>query len=972
MRPGFVRKFLALTSTSVYFSLLVSVAPSNASAQNRAVLAVAGSTVKAASMDRAMSLTASAVPGCPNQGGILDSISVPVNQSINLEVVIFVPAPPGGAVFQLSSENPAFVAAGDKTQGFLPIVTIPEGQTISNPFALFGVSVGSTFLDIIALTPGFGSSSFPAGAWDVNPNQASKFLDANPPSNTCRVAGTALLSTDPNVLSTCGVTVTGVASDGVTQLLLETSAGLQGTACYEITSTSSFDQGTVELPLLSTQPVGKENDAFSFYQAPAYYGDSSGSRPVTLTFTYTPSIGNGNTTSITANLNILRPPVMLLHGLWSNLGAWPSNFNKNDAFHTTFAGDYSGTAASSFSVNEPQVQGFVETALDQFRANGNAATQADVIGHSMGGILTRLYADSGQFLRPDNYNVGDIRRLVTLDTPHWGSSLANLLVSLHQVRATAIYWAARAAGDITQGAVCDLAENSPALQGLTSTGIFSKAVTGTGGPFPNYLIGLEQLLTANVCLGATIGGVCVGATVHVFPQDRVNGFRFSNLNDAIVGIVSQQGGVSTGPTYPLLHFGPYISVFGFGIGGIVSSPQVASDVFSLLDGTVGSFAAGFPSSPSTGLGNPFSVTGLNPGTDAADYAAQCVAGGPMKPAAVAAITEGEQPGNQLLAQQRRRSGAQNAPPVDPRVQITSPTAGQVFAPGATLTIQVQVDPSVNATDMLITLVGIGQIGTTNTGPTQFQGAQVIPGTFSGPVTIVAVAVDGNQNYFSGAPVTVSVSPGVAPQQVMLSQKYFYVSPTKVPSQQLHLTGTYSGGTQLDLTSSATGTTYVSSNTAAVTVTVDGLAQMVAPGLAVITAANGGAKDYAIFVVQEPATPLPPIDLTSSFTLKFSGFALNRNTGFFVQSVTITNSSNLPVPGPLYLVLSGLPSGVTLVNKSGITQKVNPGSSFLTVPLSSDARTNAPGQSNTLTLQFLNPNRTAITYTTSISRSSTAP
>jgi hypothetical protein len=342
----------------------------------------------------------------------------------------------------------------------------------------------------------------------------------------------------------------------------------------------------------------------------------------------------------------------------------------------------------------------------------------------------------------------------------------------------------------------------------------------------------------------------------------------------------------------------------------------------------------------------------------------------MKPAA-ASFPEQVQGGDQLLAQ-RRRPAAQGAPPVDSRVQITSPTAGQVFAPGATLTINVQVDPSVNATDMLISLVGIGQIGTTNTGPTQFQGTQVIPPTFSGPLTIVPVAVDGNQNYFSGAPVTVSVSPGVAPQQVILSQKYFYVSPTKVPSQQLHLTGTYSGGTQLDLTSSATGTTYVSSNTAAVTVTADGLAHMVAPGLAVITAANGGAKDYAIFVVQEPATPLPPIDLTTSFSLKFSGFALNRNTGFFVQTVTITNSSNLPVPGPLYLILSGLPSGVTLVNKSGITQKVQPGSSFITVPLSIDGRTNAPGQSNTFTLQYLNPTRKAITYTATVSRSSTAP
>ncbi len=969
MLLGLLRKVLALTSTGVCCSLLALLTLSTASAQNRAALAVAGSTV-AASRGLTPNVRANDVPGCPNQGGILDSISVPVNNSINLEVVIFVPAPPGGAVFQLSSENPAFVAAGDRVQGFLPVVTIPEGGTVSNPFTLFGVSVGATFLDIIPETPGFGESSSPAGAWDVNPNQASKFLDANPPWNTCRVAGTPNLSTDPNVLSACGSTVTGVASDGVTQLMLETSAGLPGTACYEITSTSSLDQGTVQQPLLTTQAVDGVQDAFSFYLAPASYGDSSGSRPVTLTFTYTPSIGNGNTTSFTADLNILRPPVMLLHGLWSSSGTWPPIFNKNDAFHSTFAGDYSGTAGSSYSVNEPQVQGFVETALDQFRANGNAATQVDVIGHSMGGILTRLYADSGQFLRPDNYNLGDIRRLTTLDTPHWGSTFANLLVSLHQVRATATYLLARAAGDITQGAVCDLAENSPALQGLIATAVPSNAITATGGPTPQYLTGFEQGLTANVCLGVSVGGVCLGARAFVFPQDRVNGFRFIQPNDAIVGLTDQQGGLTGGPNFgSLLHFG--FNIFGFSVlSGVTNTPAVATSVYSLIDQGPAAFSAGFPSAPSTGLGAPSTVPGLNPVTDASDYAAQCIVGGPMKPTA-AMFTEGGRGVDQLQAQ-RRRTAAMGDPPVDPRVVITSPTAGQVFAPGATLTINVQVDPSVNAGDMLFTLVGIGEIGATSTGPTQFQGTQVIPTTFAGPLTIIPVAVDNIQNYFQGAPVTVSVRPAIAPQQVTLSQKYFYVSPTNVPSQQLHLTGTYSDGSQLDLTSSATGTTYVSSNTAAVTVTADGLAQMVAPGLAVITAANGGAKDFAIFVVQEPASPLPPIDLTTSFTLKFSGFSLNRNTGFFVQNVTITNSSNLPVPGPLYLVLSGLPSGVTLVNKSGITQKVQPGSSYITVPLSSDGRTNAPGQSNTFTLQYLDPTREAISYTATVTRSSTAP
>ncbi len=915
-----------------------------------------------------------ALAPCPNNSGLFDSVTVPVGQSTTLFVFGGQAAPPGGAIYELSSDDPSILAAGDPQQAFLPQVFIPEGEFFSGPFTLFGIAVDQTTLRGTSLTPGMSSFATPAGAWDVGQvgqsPSAEKFLDANPPWNTCRANGTAAISADPDVLSTCGSPVAGVATDGVTQILLRSIAGLPGTACYEVTSTSSLDQGTVEKSVLGTQQVADLQEAFSFYQAPASYGDSSNSRTATLTFTYTPSIGNGNTTSFTADLNILRPPVMLLHGLWSNSGTWPSFFNRNDAFHTTFAGNYSGSADASFSVNEPLVQGFVESALDEFRANGNAVTQADVVGHSMGGILTRLYADSGQFFRPDNYGLGDVRRIVTLDTPHWGSSFANLLISLHQVRSIPTYFLVRPIGDMTKGAVCDLAENSPALQSLVATTVPSVAVTATGGPTPSYLAGFEQALTFNQCLGVSIAGACIGARVFVFPQDRVNGFRFTQANDAIVGLTDQQGGLTSGPNYSsLLHFG--FDIFGFSIiGGVTNTSAVAGSVFTLLDGPTGSFASGFPSAPSTGLGNPFTVAGLNSTTDTADYKAQCVAGGPLKPAAVAHI-KGEQDGDQPRVQ-RLHATPQGAPPVDPRVQITSPTADQVFAPGATLNINIQVDLSVNAGDVLLTLVGIGQIGTTSLGPTQFHGSQVIPTTFSGPLTIFAVAVDNNQNYFAGAPVTISVRTPVAPQQVVFAQKYFYVSPTKVPSQQLQLTGFYSDGTQLDLTSSVTGTTYTSSNTAVVTVTADGLAQMVAPGLAIITGSNGGIKDFATFVIQEPGTPLPPQDVSANFTVRQSGFALNRNTGFFVQNIAITNHAGIPIPGPLYLILSGLPSGVQLVNKSGITQKVAPGSSFIKLPLSNDGRTSAPGESNTLTLQFLDPSRKAITYSASISRSSTAP
>jgi hypothetical protein len=80
---------------------------------------------------------------CPNQSGILDSISVPVGKPITLALVIPVPAPPGGAKFQLASEDPSIAAAGDPRQSFLPIVTVPEGQTVSNSFQVFGIKVGA-------------------------------------------------------------------------------------------------------------------------------------------------------------------------------------------------------------------------------------------------------------------------------------------------------------------------------------------------------------------------------------------------------------------------------------------------------------------------------------------------------------------------------------------------------------------------------------------------------------------------------------------------------------------------------------------------------------------------------------------------------------------------------------------------------------------------------------------------------------
>lgn len=70
-----------------------------------------------------------AVAGCPNQGGLLDSVSVQVGEPLELFVVTDQPAPEGGVVLELSSGDPSVVAAGDPLQGFLPRVFVPEGDT---------------------------------------------------------------------------------------------------------------------------------------------------------------------------------------------------------------------------------------------------------------------------------------------------------------------------------------------------------------------------------------------------------------------------------------------------------------------------------------------------------------------------------------------------------------------------------------------------------------------------------------------------------------------------------------------------------------------------------------------------------------------------------------------------------------------------------------------------------------------------
>jgi len=80
----------------------------------------------------------------------------------------------------------------------------------------------------------------------------------------------------------------------------------------------------------------------------------------------------------------------------------------------------------------------IEAALDHFRKTLNlAATRADVVGHSMGGVLLRVYGSASytgeRYRRPENFMQGDIHRLITLCSTHFGGGVARALFAFERI-----------------------------------------------------------------------------------------------------------------------------------------------------------------------------------------------------------------------------------------------------------------------------------------------------------------------------------------------------------------------------------------------------------------------------------------------------------------------------------------------------------------------------------------------------------
>ena len=142
-----------------------------------------------------------------------------------------------------------------------------------------------------------------------------------------------------------------------------------------------------------------------------------------------------------------------------------------------------------------------------------------------------------------------------------------------------------------------------------------------------------------------------------------------------------------------------------------------------------------------------------------------------------------------------------------------------------------------------------------------------------------------------------------------------------------------------------------SSYASITVTANVSGSAAATVINSATVSGGGSASNT---ANDPATVNPITDISSQVSVTQTGFGRNRATGVWSATMTVTNTSGAAISGPIQVVLTALPAGVTMVNNTG-TRNGNP---YITV----SAGALAPGATVSVTIQFMNPSNGFITYT----------
>jgi pimeloyl-ACP methyl ester carboxylesterase len=466
-------------------------------------------------------------------------------------------------------------------------------------------------------------------------------------SSTTLLSGPAVTS-DTSQLADQGrgTIVSGVAADGAAQVVVRIAGAPPN---ENFTLSLGQDGALAEIGSTSFQPsisvqADSSGTAFALYRAPDDFAQGSttanaaaATRTVDLNYKSTDNPGVLGDTQIT----VLRPPVMLVHGIWGNVGNW-NTFISNlysllavsklpfiyspigyggpefplplliSTVPALPAGDMAkiqaanDTSSLSFAyVGGTYVLPQINQSINQFKSDNHvAAVQADVVAHSMGGLATRSLPELGLAYYTDaTFKAGPVHKLITIDTPHLGTPLATDLLSTSAplgdnscVRRLFALNGMLAANSVTLAGLGTLTGAAGDMKGDGFGGGLSSAlstlrsglpviptayIAGTGCGFTNCPMGLNTIGQVKDRLGLYL--FCRSTPIY----QALNSFSWPSLfsnqdSDGIVPLTSQTNQTSGLYTFPVVH-SEGTQLLGFSGPDALGDPRIAASVIQLLN-----------------------------------------------------------------------------------------------------------------------------------------------------------------------------------------------------------------------------------------------------------------------------------------------------------------------------------------------------------------------------------------------------
>ncbi|WP_457575620.1 PGAP1-like alpha/beta domain-containing protein [Desulfomarina sp.] len=150
---------------------------------------------------------------------------------------------------------------------------------------------------------------------------------------------------------------------------------------------------------------------------------------------------DGHQVLFTVNIQLTRPPVMLVHGFTGGMSTWGKlqTYLGGERFDPVIDEYYSGN--QGINAQSKSLSANIKRELKRYRALGFKGKCVDVIGHSMGGLIARNYIQGYPQFR------GDIRKLIMVGTPNHGVSFTDYAAGVfvsdflgkHRIAATQLY-----------------------------------------------------------------------------------------------------------------------------------------------------------------------------------------------------------------------------------------------------------------------------------------------------------------------------------------------------------------------------------------------------------------------------------------------------------------------------------------------------------------------------------------------------